>query len=195
MPNSTKNAINNLSTQLRCGEQNFASYVKTLNEFQSSIDRNVKYNQRNGTYTVANYHIVPGFMKEDSKYLDNLRFLNRAGFCRTSAPELVDVVKTRDNNFGVIIYKINDTNGGTLLPYLDVATEVSAEKKKQFLDEQATLLKSASLYNPAIFESQKNWGVTPDTRNIYIDSWSTLTKCQDPDEKKNIIEKLKSFLK
>ena len=195
LKNSTKTIINNLSTQLRCSEQNFDSYVRTLNELKNSSDRNVKYNKKNGTYSISNYHIVPGFIKKDSHYVDNLRFLNRTGFCRTSAPELVDFIETRDKNFGVIIYKINDTNGDALLPYLDVSNEIPAEKKKQFLDEQTTLLRSASLYNPAIFESQKNWGVTPDSKNIYIDSWATLTKCQTSDEKKTIIDKLKSFLK
>ncbi len=190
-----KKIIDDLSTRLKSGEQSALSYIKSLNEFKEDNNGIVIYNPQNGSYIYGNYYVVPGYIDKSSKFFDNLRFLNRAGFCKTSAPELVDCHQSGDKNFGVIIYKLNDTEGGILLPYLDVSSEIPIERKERFLDEQVVLLKSASLYNPAVMEDQRAWGVTPDTKNIYVDSWSRLEKCPSPEQKKTLIQRLRSLLK
>ncbi len=195
VPHTSKKLIERLSTQLKCSEQSAPAYIAVLNSFRNTCGDQVTYNGKNGSYLMANYYIVPGYIKQDSNFFDNLKFLNRAGYCRTSAPELVDILQTPDNNFGVVIYKINDTKGGILQPYREVALEVPIEKKEKFLEEQITLLKSTSLYNPAITESQDAWGVTPDTKNIYVDSWSQLEKSQSSKQSQSLIEKIRTLLK
>ena len=192
---NSKEKIDCLIKQLIKGKQSSFDYIKTLNDFKSVNGDSVIYNPRNGSYILDNYYVVPGYIKGDTKFFDNLKFLNRAGFCRTSAPVLLDMTKTQDDDFGVVVFKINDTNGGIVLPYLDVVSDVSLEKKNKFFEEQETLLRSASVYNPAVIENQEAWGVTPDTKNIYIDSWANLIKASSPAQKKSIIDRLKNLLK
>lgn len=195
VPYTSKKLIEKLSTQLKCGVQSAPAYIATLNSFKTQGGDYVQYNGKNGSYMYENYYIVPGYIKQDSDFFDNLRFLNRAGYCRTSAPELVDILQTSDNNFGVVIYKINETKGGILKPYIEVSDEIPIEKKEKFLEEQVALLKSTALYNPAVTESQSAWGVTPDTQNIYVDSWSQLTKSQSVKQSQSLIERIRTLLK
>ncbi len=195
LPQTSKKIIEDLSEQLKGCDQTPASYILTLNTFHKANENSVQFNKKNGSYIFGNYYIVPGYMKQNSDFFDNLRFLNRAGYCRTSAPELVDIIQTPDKNFGVVIYKINDTKGGILEPYREVAHEIPIEKKERFLEEQITLLKSTALYNPAITESQDAWGVTTDTKNIYVDSWSQLVKSKSTQERQDLINKIRYLLK
>lgn len=190
-----KNIIDDLLLRLKNGEQSTLSNIRTLNEFRENHNSDVIYNSKNGSYIYGNYYIIPGYINKDSKSFDNLKFLNRAGFCKTSAPELVDCYNSGDNNFGVIVYKINDTAGGILLPYLDMSSEIPKERKEKFFEEQVVLLKSTSLYNPAVIEDQRNWCITPDTKNIYVGSWLKLEKCPSPEGKKALIQRLKNSLK
>ncbi|MCM1265789.1 MAG: hypothetical protein NC200_06280, partial [Candidatus Gastranaerophilales bacterium] len=154
-----------------------------------------EYIMKNGSYIMKNYHFVPGYFNNTSPFIDNLRLLNHYGFCKTSAPELIDVHHLPKDNFGVMTFKINDTNGGEAKPYLDVMDTVPLEKKKNFLNEQFVLMDNLGKYNPAILESYDSWLVTPDSKNIYIDTWSVLDDYKSVSEKNKIKSELKSRLK
>ena len=128
---------------------------------------------------------------EDNEFEKNLLYLNHLGHCKTSAPDLVKIANSKDNSFNVIVYKLNGTEGGILEPLVTLK-DVPETSKKRFTDEQLALLADTGLYNTEITDSYNYWYLTPDTKNIFIDSWSSLKKCQSPEEKRMIFEKLKS---
>lgn len=170
--------------------KDIGDYVHALNEFRNACP-NVKYNPNNGHYSLGNIYITPGLYGGNSEFVDNLKLLNRLGHCRTSAPELMHFSVSGDKKFCTAIYKLNDTEGGDLVK-VNKLSDIPESSKKRFLDEQLTLLRDTSFYNPDIIDSYDFWCMTPDTKNVVIDSWGKLSKCSSADEKAKIAEILKS---
>lgn len=164
--------------------------IHILNDYKNKSDKFV-YNPNTGSYRFNNYYIIPGMKIKDTAFEKNLKLINRLGHCKTSAPDLIMLANSKDNQFNVIVYKLNGTEGGILEPLVSLKN-VPQSSKKRFVDEQLALLSDTGLYNEAITDSYDYWYLTPDTKNIFIDSWSSLKKCINPDEKQIVSEKLKS---
>lgn len=191
--NKNLQSVSSLCRQVE-QKKNMSDVIEILNKFKSQ-NKDVIYNEKNGSYVLENYYIVPGMYTDDCKsFVKNLKTLNRLGLCRTSAPEIIDIAQNANNDFAVFVYKINDTKGGILLPYLQKYKQVPIEKKEQFLQEQKALLLNTAKYNPAVLKSFDCWGVTPDTYNIFIDSWNELTKSMSKEEQSRIIQHLEEIL-
>ena len=179
--------IRDLTAELEIFD-NMDEAIAILSKFQKTV-KVVTFDYRSGVYRYFNYYIVLGFKAVDTTFISNLRLINKLGQCRTSAPVLVHYGLSQDNRFAAIIYKVNDTKGGKIVP-LRFLTDISPVKRAQFLAEQIKLLEDTGLYNSAVVDSYDNWCVTPDTHNIHIASWGNLIKCETPEEKERIREQL-----
>lgn len=182
--------IDSFFKNLKNEGKNIESTIVLMDKFAES-NPETKYITRNGSYILNNYHIVPGYFDKDSQFLNNIKLLNHYGFCKTSAPELVDIHYLPKEKFGVMAFKINDTKSAEMYPYLQAADSVLDEKKTKFIQEQFVLMNNLGKYNPAVLESYDSWLVTPDTKNIYIDTWSTLKDCKSPQEREFIKSEIK----
>lgn len=158
---------------------------------------NLKYKDRTGAYIFENYYIQPSFTPiEDGFYKDlekNLGFINSNNLCPTSAPRLVKIVSTKEKIFTAIIFEINDTKDGELIPYLQTK-DVPMEKIKEFKKEQLELLDKTGLYNPIIFNDINNFYTTFDTKNIVFGSWDKLLKVENEAEKSEVKNKFEKLL-
>lgn len=182
-------AIDDLVAKLK-SFANMDEAIDILDSFKKSI-KDVEYDPRYGTYRYLNYYIRPGLKSENTNYITNLQFINKLGHCKTSAPEIIHHGRSRDNQFDVIIYKVNDTKGGALR-HLTSLSEIKPKQKEQFISEQINLLEDTGLYNSAVIDSFDDWYLTPDTNNIYIDSWNSLVKCFSAKQKEKVKEILKN---
>ena len=183
--------IQTLCSNLK-GYKNMDEAITILNNTQKQ-NNDIKYRQRDGAYIYQNYYIIPGIKPLDRSFESNIRFINKLGLCKTSAPELIEVSNSKDNSFCVIIYKLNDTKGGELLP-IKTLSNIPRKSKKRFISEQIELLDNTGLYNSAVTDSYDYWLITPDTKNIVIDSWSDLKRCTDLKQKKDIEEQLQRVI-
>lgn len=193
---SIEKSVIDLLNNLKKNNSDIKTIIFELNKFKDENSR-VVYNSKNGSYSVGNYYIVPGYVSSDAEFLKNLGLLNKNGLCKTSAPEVVDVVYLAqpEIEFCVVVYKLNGTNGGSPIPYIEALNEVSLDKKQVFYKEQEMLLEKLSLYNSDLFESYSSWAVFSDSQNIYVDSWASLEKCVSSEEKAKLLMKLKEMLK
>ncbi len=176
---------------------NICKDAKSAIEYMVSLKKqnpSLKYKDKNGAYVFENYYILPGYTNKNSEFLKSLKEnLNIVQpICKTSAPELIDIVSTEDENFSAIIYKINDTKNADLIPYLE-SDGANQEKTDLFISEQIELLNKTGLYNPEIFNSTEHFYLTPDTKNIVFEAWGELVKI-NKDEKENLLHKLKCLL-
>ena len=120
-------------------------------------------------------------------------FINSNNLCPTSAPRLVKIVSTKEKIFTAIIFEINDTKDGELIPYLQTK-DVPMEKIKEFKKEQLELLDKTGLYNPIIFNDINNFYTTFDTKNIVFGSWDKLLKVENEAEKSEVKNKFEKLL-
>ena len=186
---NTVEPIQDLSSKLIV-YANMDDAIDILNNFKKSA-KFVDFDPTNGSYRYQNFYIIPGLRAKNTKFIQNLKFINKLGLCKTSAPEIVHYGLSQDNEFNVIIYKINNTKGGKLIPIENLKT-IDSDKKSKFIEEQIVLLDETGLYNKAVTDSYDFWFLTPDTHNIFIDSWGNLLKCNTVEEKNNIKELLKN---
>lgn len=172
-----------------CADMNAAiEYMVSLKKQYPAL----KYKDRNGAYIYENYYILPSCTNKNSNFLKNLKEnLNIVQpICKISAPELIDIVSTKDEKFSAIIYKINDTKNADLIPYLE-SNGANQEKIDLFISEQIELLNNTGLYNPEIFNSTEHFYLTSDTGNIVFEAWGNLCKTDNP---KEILHKLNCLL-
>lgn len=156
---------------------------------------NVIYKEKNGAYIYENYYLLPSFTKKDDETLQilkkNLKIVNP--ICKTSSPELIDILSTIDNKFSMIIYKIQQTNNADLIPYSQT-NGTKQDKIEQFITEQKNLLSQTGLYNPEIFQSINHFYITSDTENIVFDDWTNLVQSNNIDETLQDFQQLKNIL-
>lgn len=168
--------------------------IDCLIEFKNSTP-DLKFIDKNGAYVYNNYYILPSYTNKNDEFLkklkENLKLANQ--ICKTSSPEFVDIASTKDENFTVIIYKINSSEDAELIPYLQT-NGATIEKKELFKSEQEKLLEEKMLYNPEILIAVDHFYLTPDTQNIVFGSWTGLIPCTDEVEKSEFLNKLNCLL-
>ena len=169
---------------------NMDEAIDILNSFKRNVGA-VDFYPENGSYRYQNFYIIPGLKAKNTTFIQNLKFINKLGLCKTSAPEIVHYGVSQDNEFNVIIYRINDTKGGKLIPIESLKT-INPDKKNKFIMEQIKLLEDTGLYNSAVIDSYDYWFLTPDTHNIFIDSWGNMNKCKTIEDRNYIKELLKN---
>ena len=175
--------INNLILELEKAKDD-KDMIETLVNICNS-NPEVEHHKRAGIYLYKNYYIKSGYIGKGTQFIDNMRYLEDNGYCSSSAPKVIGMPISKDKKFCVIITKINESEGGELIPYALHRTDEN--KRRKFARELIALLNEQSLHNPCITESYDNWYLTPKEKNIVIDHWSVLEKCAS--EKKKQIKK------
>lgn len=168
--------------------------IDCLIEFRNSTP-DLRFIDKTGAYVYKNYYILPSFTNKNDEFLttlkNNLKLVNQ--ICKTSSPEIVDIISTQDEKFTVIIYKINDSENAELIPYLQT-NGASIEKKELFKSEQAKLIEEKNLYNPEILIAIDHFYLTPDTQNIVFGSWTGLISCENKTKKSEFLNSLNRLL-
>lgn len=158
-------------------------------------NQELRFIDKTGAYVYKNYYILPSFTNKNDEFLttlkNNLKLVNQ--ICKTSSPEIVDIISTQDEKFTVIIYKINESENAELIPYLQT-NGASIEKKEIFKSEQTKLIEEKNLYNPEILIGIENYYLTPDTQNIVFGSWTGLISCEDETKKSEFLNSLNRLL-
>ena len=156
---------------------------------------NVIYKEKNGAYIYENYYLLPSFTKKEDATLqilkENLKIVNP--ICKTSSPELINILSTMDKKFSIIIYKIQQTSNADLIPYIQT-NGVEKDKIEQFVSEQQNLLSQTELYNSEIFQSINHFYLTSDTKNIIFDDWTKLVPSNNLDKTLQEFQQLKNIL-
>ena len=174
--------------------KNSNAVIDYLIELHNS-NQELRFIDKTGAYVYKNYYILPSFTNKNDEFLttlkNNLKLVNQ--ICKTSSPEIVDIISTQDEKFTVIIYKINESENAELIPYLQT-NGASIEKKEIFKSEQAKLIEEKNLYNPEILIGIENYYLTPDTKNIVFGSWTGLISCEDETKKSEFLNSLNRLL-
>ena len=168
-----KQAVHNGADAIYLGGKRFGARKFASNFDNEEMIAAIKYCHLYGVkiYVTANTVI---YEDEVNDYLNYIKFLHENG---------VDAVIMQDIGMITLVRKV--------LPNLDVHVSTQAHTHNL---EQIKLLEDTGLYNKAVTDSYDYWYLTPDTHNIFVDSWTNLAKCTTAEEKTNIKEILKNKL-
>lgn len=166
---SNKNELPEYIVNLINRIENSNSHKEVLDVLFQSV-KNQEMEIKNGVlFKQGEYIVQNAFKNIGALYEKNLKTVNKLGLNIT--PKLVTTI-TKDNDM-FLIYKIEGTKNGDLIPYSRGKQKVSKNDKLAAYQDFQKLTK-AGLIDDKIVKSPEMWYVTPDDNKIMLPSFEAL---------------------